>query len=92
MGEGAPTAVLGTVYIKDAQHIGIEIDPVQYYSLKNAPDPSTVQTSYTAKVIDANHRDLFVFTESGGGTLDLCNLQFRLQSSVKHWINRQPDS
>lgn len=67
IGHEAPSTVLGNVIIRDENHIGIEIDKNQYYGVKDGPSPDSVQTSFTAKIIDATHRDLFMFTENNDG-------------------------
>jgi hypothetical protein len=97
IGNNAPTVNLGNITVKDNEHIGIEIDPSCYYSIKGGPHPSTIQTSFTAKLIDASHRDLFLFTEGDKGNfrvyfcLSLFLKATKIQSSIGLQANLVPN-
>ena len=67
IGEDPPSAVIGDLVVIDDNHVEIKVNKDNYYNIMNGPHPDSVQTSFTAKIIDSTHRNMFVFTETEGG-------------------------
>jgi len=73
IGENAPSAQIGNITVVDDTHIKLDISSQAYFQAANREEylqknktfnMESVPTQFTCRVIDAQHRDMFMFTNS----------------------------
>ena len=69
IGDDPLSTQIGNLVVVDDNHIEIIVDRENYYNIKKGPHPDSVHSTYTAKLTDSSHRDLFIFTETDESNL-----------------------